>query len=47
MDLRKLWDNVESTKYKSVCDVYGAEHLSRLLGTLRHKPPLPPPLSLL
>ncbi|KJK91219.1 hypothetical protein H633G_04967 [Metarhizium anisopliae BRIP 53284] len=32
MDLRKLWDNVESTKYKSVCDVYGAEHLSRLLA---------------
>ncbi|EXU99564.1 acetyltransferase complex component [Metarhizium robertsii] len=34
MDLRKLWDNVESTKYKSVCDVYGAEHLSRLLVSL-------------
>ncbi|EFY90380.1 keratinolytic protein [Metarhizium acridum CQMa 102] len=34
MDLRKLWDNVESTEYKSVCDVYGAEHLSRLIVSL-------------
>lgn len=35
MDVRKLWDNTssgEAAKYKSVCDVYGAEHLARLIG---------------
>lgn len=35
MDLRKLWDNAdENAQYKSVCDVYGAEHLARLIGSL-------------
>lgn len=34
MDVRKLWDTSsdQSTEYKNVCDVYGAEHLARLLG---------------
>lgn len=35
MDVRKLWDNSnngEDAKYKNVCDVYGAEHLARLIG---------------
>jgi hypothetical protein len=33
MDVRKLWDNAdEKSEYKSVCDVYGAEHLARLIG---------------
>ncbi|ODA82079.1 hypothetical protein RJ55_00584 [Drechmeria coniospora] len=34
MDIRKLWDvnNDDNAKYKSVCDVYGAEHLARLIG---------------
>lgn len=34
MDVRKLWDNLsdEDAKYKGVCDVYGAEHLARLIG---------------
>ncbi|OAA46337.1 keratinolytic protein [Metarhizium rileyi] len=35
MDLRKLWDGADATsEYKSVCDVYGAEHLSRLIVSL-------------
>ncbi|KAK0389815.1 hypothetical protein NLU13_3388 [Sarocladium strictum] len=35
MDVRKLWDNVdEKSEYKSVCDVYGAEHLARLIVSL-------------
>ncbi|KHO01846.1 keratinolytic protein [Metarhizium album ARSEF 1941] len=34
IELRKLWDNVESPEYKSVCDVYGAEHLARLIVSL-------------
>lgn len=34
MDLRKLWDNPEEkAEHKNVCDVYGAEHLARLIGT--------------
>ena len=35
MDIRKLWDtNTEETSaYKGVCDVYGAEHLARLIGS--------------
>lgn len=34
MDVRKLWDNAdENSQYKNVCDVYGAEHLARLIGT--------------
>lgn len=33
MDLRKLWDNVEpDSDIQSVSDVYGAEHLARLIG---------------
>lgn len=33
MDIRKLWDNPEeNAEYKTVCDVYGAEHLARLIG---------------
>ena len=33
IDVRKLWDNAEEgSKYKNVCDVYGAEHLARLIG---------------
>lgn len=33
MDVRKLWDSVDDkSEYKSVCDVYGAEHLARLIG---------------
>lgn len=34
MDVRKLWDSntEENSGYKSVCDVYGAEHLARLIG---------------
>ncbi|EGX95553.1 histone acetylase complex subunit [Cordyceps militaris CM01] len=35
MDIRKLWDNPgENAKYKNVCDVYGAEHLARLIVSL-------------
>lgn len=53
MDIRKLWDNPqENAEYKNVCDVYGAEHLARLIGTFdyildthAHKP-LSPSLSL-
>lgn len=34
MDVRKLWDNAEeNAQYKNVCDVYGAEHLARLIGS--------------
>lgn len=34
MDVRKLWDNAEENpQYKNVCDVYGAEHLARLIGS--------------
>lgn len=33
MDIRKLWDNADDkSEYKSVCDVYGAEHFARLIG---------------
>lgn len=33
MDLRKMWENAESDSVtKTVCDVYGAEHLARLIG---------------
>lgn len=41
MDVRKLWDNVdEKSEYKSVCDVYGAEHLARLIGKFfKYNPP--------
>lgn len=36
MDMRKLWDNANAnSEYKNVCDVYGAEHLARLIGTYR------------
>lgn len=37
MDLRKLWDNNtdQDSNIKSVCDVYGAEHLARLIGRSR------------
>ncbi|KJZ80241.1 hypothetical protein HIM_00091 [Hirsutella minnesotensis 3608] len=36
MDMRKLWDTntEENSDYKSVCDVYGAEHLARLIVSL-------------
>ncbi|KAK5997230.1 Chromatin modification-related protein eaf3 [Cladobotryum mycophilum] len=35
IDIRKLWDNAEeNSQYKNVCDVYGAEHLARLIGLL-------------
>ncbi|EQL04170.1 keratinolytic protein [Ophiocordyceps sinensis CO18] len=36
MDVRKMWDtnNEENSEYKSVCDVYGAEHLARLIISL-------------
>lgn len=37
MDIRKLWDNGDDdSEYKSVCDVYGAEHLARLIGMVFH-----------
>jgi hypothetical protein len=33
MDVRKLWENAgDSSEFKTVCDVYGAEHLARLIG---------------
>ncbi|KAH7272244.1 MRG-domain-containing protein [Fusarium solani] len=35
MDLRKMWENAESdSATKTVCDVYGAEHLARLIVSL-------------
>ncbi|PHH60520.1 hypothetical protein CDD81_1567 [Ophiocordyceps australis] len=36
MDLQKLWDTdtTENSEYKGVCDVYGAEHLARLIVSL-------------
>ncbi|GAB0135130.1 DNA repair protein rhp54 [Epichloe bromicola] len=35
MENRKLWDTADqSSEYKSVCDVYGAEHLARLIVSL-------------
>ncbi|KAK7422096.1 Esa1p-associated factor [Neonectria punicea] len=35
MDVRKLWENAEeNSEIKSVCDVYGAEHLARLIVSL-------------
>lgn len=39
MELRDMWEkpSADSTQ-KSVCDVYGAEHLARLIGM----PPLTP-----
>jgi mortality factor 4-like protein 1 len=34
MEMKKLWENTESNpEYTNVCDVYGAEHLARLIGT--------------
>jgi hypothetical protein len=44
MDVRKLWDNTDSSEYKSVCDVYGAEHLARLIGTYHRPLHLPQPV---
>lgn len=43
MDIRKLWDtNTDgSAEYKSVCDVYGAEHLARLIGKSLSAPGCP------
>lgn len=32
MEMRKLLDNDEDTQHKTVCDIYGAEHLARLIG---------------
>lgn len=32
MEMRKLIDSEEDTLHKSVCDIYGAEHLARLIG---------------
>lgn len=33
MDVRKLADNMdENAEYKNVCDIYGAEHLARLIS---------------
>ena len=33
MDIRKLWEKQEQdAEYHNVCDVYGAEHLARLIG---------------
>ena len=46
MDVRKLWDNPDKSEYKSVCDVYGAEHLARLIGESRMLLGTPWPLSL-
>jgi len=34
MEMRKLIDSEEDTLHKSVCDIYGAEHLARLIVTL-------------
>ncbi|OAQ80247.1 histone acetylase complex subunit [Purpureocillium lilacinum] len=36
MEIRKLWDTntEENAQYKNVCDVYGAEHLARLIVSL-------------
>ncbi|KAF4983557.1 hypothetical protein FZEAL_1055 [Fusarium zealandicum] len=35
MDVRKMWENTESDiENKTVCDVYGAEHLARLIVSL-------------
>ncbi|KAH7156930.1 MRG-domain-containing protein [Dactylonectria macrodidyma] len=35
MDVRKSWDNADdNSEVKGVCDVYGAEHLARLLVSL-------------
>jgi hypothetical protein len=34
MEVRKLWENAEeNAQIRNVCDVYGAEHLARLIGT--------------
>lgn len=42
-DIRKLWENAEDNQeYKSVCDVYGAEHLARLIGLSTIPPSLSP-----
>ncbi|KAM0409038.1 hypothetical protein ACHAPD_011200 [Fusarium lateritium] len=33
MEMKKLWENTDSDpEYTNVCDVYGAEHLARLIG---------------
>ncbi|CAF3570780.1 unnamed protein product [Fusarium graminearum] len=35
MEMKKLWENTESDpEYTNVCDVYGAEHLARLIVSL-------------
>jgi mortality factor 4-like protein 1 len=35
MEMKKLWENTESNpEYTNVCDVYGAEHLARLIVSL-------------
>ncbi|CAG9944248.1 unnamed protein product [Clonostachys rosea f. rosea IK726] len=35
MEVRKLWENAEeNAQIRNVCDVYGAEHLARLIVTL-------------
>ncbi|CVK87214.1 related to Chromo domain protein Alp13 [Fusarium mangiferae] len=35
MDIKKLWENTEAnTEITNVCDVYGAEHLARLIVSL-------------
>ncbi|KAI6762877.1 hypothetical protein HG530_008857 [Fusarium avenaceum] len=35
MDLKKLWENTDAnTEITNVCDVYGAEHLARLIVSL-------------
>lgn len=40
MDTRKLWDHPEeNSEYTNVCDVYGAEHLARLIGKLCRRYP--------
>jgi hypothetical protein len=40
MDVKKLWENTEANpEITNVCDVYGAEHLARLIGT--YFPPSP------
>lgn len=40
MDLKKLWENTEANpEITNVCDVYGAEHLARLIGTYFPSPP--------
>lgn len=41
MDIRKLWENTEANpEITNVCDVYGAEHLARLIGSHFPSPPV-------